>query len=253
MSITTLTTDFGLRDYYLAALKGSLITANPVERLIDVTHEIGSHDIVKAAFVIKNIKHTFPKETIHLIYVKNHESKQQLIIFKKDDQYFIGPNNGLFSLVFETIPEPKYSIERASDDIPPFRLIAECIQALRSGKTLDEIGQPIENFMERLNILPIVQQNQIRASVIHIDTYGNVIVNVQKELFERVRQNRPFKIFFKRTDPITKISDHYSDGKIGEAICVFNMSNYMVIATMMGRAHHDLGLNKEETIQIMFG
>lgn len=253
MSIITLTTDFGLRDYYLAALKGSLITSNPDERLVDVTHEIGSHDIVKAAFVIKNIKHTFPKGTIHLIYVKNHEANQQLIIFQKDAQYFIGPNNGLFSLVFDEISEPKYSIERPNDEIAPFRLIAENIRALRSGKPLNELGVLIENFVERLNILPIVQQNQIRASIINIDTYGNVIVNVQKDLFERVRQNRPFKIFFKRTDPITKISNHYSDGKIGETICVFNMSNYMVIATMMGRAHSDLGLNKEETIQILFG
>ena len=253
MPITTLTTDFGLRDYYLAALKGALLSANPEDTLVDVTHEIGSHDIVKAAFVIKNIKHTFPADTIHVIYVKNHEARQPLILFKKDEQYFIGPNNGLFSLVFDAIPEDKYVLEQPEVKIAPFQLIAETIHHIRLGKALDEIGPAPKHFVERLNILPIVQQNQIRASIIHIDTYGNVIVNVKRDLFERVRKNRPFKIFFKRTDPITKISNHYSDGKIGEPICVFNMSDYMVIATMMGKAHIDLGLNKEETIQITFG
>ncbi len=250
MAIATLTSDFGIKDYYVAAMKGNLLKYNPGIQLIDVSHQIESHDIVEAAWVLRNIKDSFPHGIFHIAYVKNHEPNQTLIIFEHNKQYFIGPNNGLFSLV---IPGSSPEVfENPYRDIPPFEAIARLIREVRNGTLLTQLCPQRTKLLTKLNILPIVQQNQIRASIIHIDKYGNVIVNLDKQLFERVRKDRAFKIYFKHTDPITKISKSYSDGTIGETISVFNMHGNMVIATIMGNASEELGLHKDETIQIIF-
>ncbi len=251
MAIATLISDFGLKDYYVGALKGNLLTNNPGLQIVDITHQIESHDIVEAAWVLRNIKDTFPKGTFHIAYVKNHEANQSLIVFQANQQYFIGPNNGLFSLVIQNTSHQIFELPY-DKEVKPFAAIAGIIRDIRSGTPLEELCPKPTKLLTRLNILPIVQQNQIRASVIHIDKYGNVIINLDRDLFKKVRKGRPFKIYFKHTDPITRISNSYSDGTIGEAISLFNMHGNMVIATIMGNASEELGLNKDETIQIMF-
>ena len=94
---------------------------------------------------------------------------------------------------------------------------------------------------------------QIRGSVIYVDHYENVIVNVQKELFERVRNGRHFQLFFKRHDPITQLSRQYHDVSIGETLCLFNDAGYLTIAINMGKAASLLGLKLDDMVQIDFG
>lgn len=254
MSIVSLTTDFGLKDYYVAALKGSLLSTIPDIRIVDVSHQINSFDIVEAAFVIKNAYPSFPKETIHIICVNNfHEHLCPYLLFKKEDQYFIGPDNGIFSLVFESFEEEIYKIHPEKISPAMFsETISNLVNEISHGTALDQLGPKVNGIVQRIHMRPVISANSIRGVVIHVDSYENAIINIQKDLFLENQRGRSFSIYFNRFDPIKKISEHYHNVPVGETLCTFNSSGYLEIAINMGKASSLLGLKENETIQIDF-
>ncbi len=254
MSIVSLTSDYGYRDYYTSQLKAAILKRKPDCTLVDINHNIKHYDIVEGAFFIENAYSHFPKGTIHLGAVNvYHSANDTVIAFKHDGHFFIGPNNGLFSLVFkQDVHLDVYSITR--DDSMPFVMdvFAHAIAAIGHGLPLEDIGTPTENFIQKIGIQPVKTSSQIRATIIHIDQYGNVIVNLKRDTFDQIRQNRRYKIYYKSKDPITHLSKHYGNVSINEALAYFNASDYLEIAVNMGNAHELLNLRKHETIQIDF-
>src|SRR5690349_13728425 len=106
MSIITLTTDLGIKDFYLAAIKGSILGSLPDAQIVDITHQIPSYNIAQAAFIVKNSYHYFPEGTVHLVMVDNcYQSDAKLLAVYADGHYFIGPDNGLFSLALNKEPD----------------------------------------------------------------------------------------------------------------------------------------------------
>ena len=92
----------------------------------------------------------------------------------------------------------------------------------------------------------------IRGSVIYIDHYENVVVNITREQFEKNRAGRDFSIYIKRNDAIREISTRYQDVPVGETLCLFNSNQYLEIAIHAGSAASMLGLTVDETVQIDF-
>jgi S-adenosylmethionine hydrolase len=100
-SIITLTTDYGNRDSFAASMKGVILKINPQTQIVDVSHEIGPQDIWEAAFTLKSAYTAFPKGTVHLAVVDpGVGSGRRPIIVVTDSYYFVGPDNGLFSLIY---------------------------------------------------------------------------------------------------------------------------------------------------------
>lgn len=254
MSIVTLTTDYGKQDFYAAQLKGAILSRNQAISIVDVSHDIKHYDIVQGSFYIKNAYKHFPEGTIHLGAVQvYHSTNDDVIAFEKDKHFFVGPNNGLFSLVFEQDSSIEvYTITK--DDSMSFVMdvFAHAIAALSHGLGLADLGTPTTNFIQKIGIQPVKTASQIRATIIHIDEYGNVIVNLRRETFEQIRQKRRFKIFYKSKDPIMHLSKHYGKVQMGEVLAYFNASDHLEIAVNMGNAHELLSLRKHETIQIDF-
>lgn len=254
MPIVTLTTDFGWQDYYAALLKGAILCQNERINLIDVTHNINNYDIVQAAFIFKNAWRAFPAGTIHLVSVNDFNAEQvSFIAFRYREHYFVGPDNGLFSLVFDERPEEMVQLPYAEESRFPLKEVyARAIGQLAAGKPLAEIGRPLDRYVERLTFQPVTGNLQIRGAVIHIDKYDNVILNIHRELFERIGEGRDFELYFKRHDPITKLSANYHEAPIGEIICLFNSADLLEIAVNKGKAGTLLGLNIEDTVQLDF-
>ena len=255
MKILTLTTDFGLKDYYAGMLKGSLLSAHQDFNIVDISHNIPNYDIVQAAFVLKNAYPTFPKGTIHLVSVNNFYNNQSaFLVIEQDGHFFIGADNGIFSLVFpekiEKVVELNYQGTGTGE---VNRVFAQAAAALVEGKKLEEIGRPLDAIMERITFQPVVKSTQIVGSVIHVDNYENVITNITRELFEQVAKGRSFNLYFKRHDAITQLSWHYFDVPVGETLCLFNSAGYLEIAINLGKASSLLGLNIDDTVQIEFG
>ena len=107
-------------------------------------------------------------------------------------------------------------------------------------------------MVQRITFQPVISPNRIRGAVIYIDQYENVISNISRELFERIGKNREFELYFKRHDPILKLSRNYFDVAVGETLCLINSAEYLELAINMGKASSMLGLKLEDTIQIDF-
>jgi S-adenosyl-L-methionine hydrolase (adenosine-forming) len=255
MQIVTLTTDFGLKDYYVPALKGAMLTRHRALNLIDVSHNINNHDIVQAAFILKNAWHAFPSGTIHVVSVNNFSSEHnRFLAFKHEDHYFVGPDNGIFTLIFPNWIPPQYIAELPFGGLnfkPVSTVIAEVVGAIANGQALESLGSEAIDTVQRIMLQPVISQNQIRGSVIHIDNYDNVILNITRNLFEKIGKDRPFQLFFKRHEPITELSKYYNNVPIGETLCLFN-SNYLEIAINMGKAAELLSLKIEDTVHVNF-
>ena len=255
MHIVSITTDFGLQDYYVAELKAHILQRSTDVQLIDVSHSIDSHDIVQAAHFLDNVFRAFPKGSIHLVAVYNYYDKNStFILIEREGHFFVGPNNGVFSLIFEDLqPEEAVQLSPPQNQHQSLaEIFAWAVGCIVDGNTLDQIGEPMSNITQKMGIKPVVTRSQIRATIIHVDHYENVIINLKKDQFEKIRQGRKFQLYYKQTDPVTKVSEDYADVPITDVMCLFNSAGYMEIGINMGKASSMLNLNKNETIQINF-
>ena len=117
MSIITLTTDLGLKDYYVAGIKGHILSQLPDANIVDISHEIPAFNISVAAFCLKNCYYDFPKGSIHIIGVSPEANEfTRHVVIKYQNHYFIGADNGIFSLLFDEIPEVIFDLNIISNE-----------------------------------------------------------------------------------------------------------------------------------------
>jgi len=254
MPIVTLTSDFGWNDYYVALIKGAMLCEHQDLNIIDITHNVNNYDIVQGAFILKNAYESFPKGTIHIISVNNfYDKKRKFLAIRYNEHYFIGPDNGIFSLLFDEIPKDVYKLDFSNKGTFPLKTVyAKAIGHIAKELPFNEIGLPQDNVVERITFQPVISLGQIRGAVIHIDNYENVIINISRKLFEKVWEERAYEISFRRNDPLSRIYNNYYDVPIGETLCRFNSADFLEIAINMGKASSMLGLNIEDTVQIDF-
>lgn len=253
--IISLTTDYGQSGYYVPALKGILLHSPHQLQLVDITHDIENYSIVQASFIFKNAWHTFPKGTIHFINVNNYSSdKEYFIFFKKNGHYFLGPDNGFFSLVFEEeLPGAIYKFpykEKSFNDV--LKAYTYVINKFIEGKTSSQIGRKIDNIQHYINIKAVISKDYIRGTIIFIDKFGNCITNINHDTFNEIHNNRNFKLYYKRHNPIETISQFYYQVEIGEPLCLFNTTGLLQLSINQGNAHQLLGLEIDDTVQIDF-
>ncbi|POY37385.1 hypothetical protein C3K47_06385 [Solitalea longa] len=257
MAIITLTTDLGHRDFYQAALKGAILTQLPEARIIDISHQISSYNIPQAAFILKNSYKFFPQNAVHIVGVDtNYEQVPRYLLVANKGHYFIGADNGIFSLLFDEKPEQIIQLNiKPNPEFGHFPLLDVFVKAachVASGKNIAEIGTLTDEFLHSSLMQPVVDANIIRGGVIYIDSFQNVLTNITRELFEKTAANRPFDIYFRRNESISKISTHYNDVPQGEKLALFSITNYLEIAINKGNAAGLLGLGPGDMVRIEF-
>lgn len=252
----TLTTDFGDRDYYVGALKGALLSACPEAMLTDITHCIEPYDINAAAYVLGNCWRDFPAGALHFIGVNcAYAPMPEFVAARVEDAFFAAPDNGVLTLMF-----PRLS---SGEDCRRMSLVtkkqcaykdafAQIIDHWGAGRPWEELGEEAGPLLERISLQPVSTSRYLRGAVIHIDYFDNAIVNIRRADFERVADGRPFRLFFKRNDPLTRLSEDYCDVPIGETLCLFNDANLLEIAIHAGRAATLLGLKPGDVVEINF-
>jgi S-adenosyl-L-methionine hydrolase (adenosine-forming) len=255
MKVVTLTTDFGWRDYYSGVIKGSILSEGIPVIFADITHDVENYNIIQASFILKNCYNSFPKGSIHLISVNNfYKKKPSFLAIYHKGHYFIGPDNGIFSLMFEEELEQIYELDcgRNVEVMGLKDVFSRAIGHLLRGREFHEIGKPVQSVLQRLSLRPVTGKDQIRGSVIHIDNYKNVVLNIDRNLFRRIGQKRDFELYFKRYDPIRVMSKNYADVAVGEVLCLFNSAGLLEIAVNLDKAATLFGLEVDEAIQIDF-
>lgn len=255
MPLATLTTDFGTKDFYVGALKGALLRQLPDLQLIDITHEVPPFDIVHGAFVLANIWREFPEGTLHLIGVNCvYQPDYRFVATRREGHYFLAPDNGLLSLLFSSI-DPADLRNLPVDPAEHFAVkqaFAQATAHLLGGQSFETLGEHAAPLLERISIQPVITPTHIRGTVIHVDNFDNVVLNIRKEVFENAVNGRSFSLYFKRNDPIVTLSGNYCDVPVGEQLCLFNTAGYLEIAVNMGRAATLLGLKVEDVVEVVF-
>ncbi|WP_256006659.1 SAM hydrolase/SAM-dependent halogenase family protein [Pedobacter deserti] len=257
MAIITLTTDLGSKDFYQAALKGSILSILPSAQIVDVTHEVPSFNISYAAFVLKNVYPYFPKGSVHLIGIDSvYNENTRYVALKHNDHYFVGADNGIFSLLFDDKPETIVELNIMQDlkylHFPLVDIFVKAAVHLAKGNKLKDIGLPVEGIEQRMLLHPVIERDIIRGSVIYIDTFCNVITNITKDLFTRIQRNRDFTLYFRKSETITQLSWHYNEVPEGEKLCLFGISNHLEIAINKGKASGLLGLHLGDIVRVEF-
>ena len=190
MSLITLTTDLGTKDSYLATVKGSIYNQLENIKIIDITNNVSPFNIHEAAFVLKNCYKDFPKNTIHIVSVDDEISvnNEHLAIYI-NDQYFIGPDNGLFALLFDEVKPEKIVRLNISQktDCTTFAIKNIFVPAachIARGGTLEIIGNEIQDLeIKKMGLKSVFHENILKGAVIYVDNYGNAISNITKNEF----------------------------------------------------------------------
>ncbi|MFT4600570.1 MAG: S-adenosylmethionine hydrolase [Arenicella sp.] len=272
MRIITLTTDLGLRDHYVAALKGQLMSKIDGCHLVDISHDVQSFNIAQAAYYINNVVEDFPEGTIHYIGVDslphisigNADNNLYPLVMELKGQFFVGCDNGIFSLINGY--EEASKIIRLDDfsaktslRFPTRNIYVPAIVSLCKGKSLDDMGEDMPSIRKAFTTQPAVLKDLIKGTVIHEDKYDNVIVNITEKLFNEVGSGNPFTIYFKNSKYfIENISSNYYDVPMGEKLALFNDNAFLEIAINKGvqgnggGAASLLGLHVKDVIRIEF-
>ncbi len=256
--VVTFTTDFGTNDYYVAALKGSILNKclgeqTPSPHFIDISNTIKNYDITHAAHTLRNAWHFFPEGSIHIVCVDNSEKKKARYIgFAYKSHFFIGPDNGVFSLIFDDLPK---TVTAKKIEGIHFSIISETLSSgvteILKSNNFDNWGEEIANYDKKFLLKPVITPNQIRGCVLYIDSYQNIITNISRDIFDSVGKGRAFNLYFKRHEPITKLSTYYNDVSVGETLCLFS-NDLLEISIYLGKAAELHGLKLDDTIQIDF-
>ncbi|MCP4553214.1 MAG: SAM-dependent chlorinase/fluorinase [Bacteroidetes bacterium] len=256
MPIITLTSDWGLKDHYLASVKGKILSNLPDTQIVDISHQITPFNIEQAAFVVKNCYADFPKGSIHLIGIDTEESEKHshMVIFH-NDHYFIGTDNGVFSMIFEDKPKQIFELSIPQDtDSFTFSTRDRFIKAavhLAKGKAIKELGNVKEKIKKKILFKPVTEKSLIKGMVIHIDGYENLTTNITKDLFDKVGKGKKFLILL-RGDEIRSIRQSYRDVPVGEIVALFDSNAHLEIAINQGNACSLLGFDVNDPIRIEF-
>ncbi len=272
MSIITLTTDYGLKDHFVGALKGKLLSEFREVTIIDISHDIDAFNVAEAAYIVGSAYSSFPKGTVHLIGVDIElNAENQHIAVQWNDQYFVSADNGILSmLIHKIVPQKLVAInihDRLPNDATDLDVFVKVACHLAKGGLLNVIGKEIKAIKEVNELQAIVQENHIKGYVIYIDHLGNAVTNISKKMFLEMGKARPYEIKFKNKT-IKTILPKYSDIGIsekyplkyyeGEKLAIFNEAGFLEIAIFrsnpdtVGSASSLLGLSYRDVVSIEF-
>lgn len=272
MSIITLTTDYGLKDHFVGAMKGKIITEYPEARIIDISHQIDPFNIAEASYVLSAAYDSFPKNSVHIVGVDIEKNKEnQHIAMQWDDHFFICADNGILSMLTQKIvPQKIVAInihDRLLPDATDMDVFIKVACHLAKGGLLNVIGKEIKEIKTITELQAVAEVDAIKGNVIYLDSFGNAVTNITKKMFLEVAKNRPYEIRFKNKT-IKTIVARYSDIAIsdkypikdyeGEKLAVFNEAGFLEIAIFrsnpatVGSASTLLGIGYRDVITINF-
>ena len=263
MSIITLTSDLGLRDHYVASVKAAILGHAPQANIVDISHDVRPFDIHGAAFLLRSVWHQFPMGTVHVIGINPElTSEQSHVVIHYMCHFFVGADNGIFSLLFDEKPEDIYEITlpQGVDWTFPMRgVFALAAAHLSKGGAPEFLGNRTQNLAHILTAHSYLDGNTLKGRVEYIDHYGNVYVNISKTSFESERKGRQFAVMFKRSlFAITRVSRYYTDVVEGERLAMWASNGQLLISINGGASNHGggasqlFGLATGDSIKIEF-
>ena len=259
MPIITLLTDYGLKDSYVAEVKGAILRILPEATIVDVSHDIDNYNIDEGAFHMARIAPYFPEGTVHIGVVDpGVGGKRMGIIIQSRDAYFVGPDNGLLTPAAERLGvEIVYEItnrellpRRVSDVFDGRDVVGPTGALLAKGVSPREFGSELEEYVRLPSYQPKVEGASIEATVIHVDGFGNVVTNVTYEVLEAVgvKEGSELSLRFSGVQQVLPYVRSFSEVPSGGLLLLVAGGGYLEVAVNQGDAHEATGLRKGDRI-----
>jgi S-adenosylmethionine hydrolase len=274
--LVTLTTDFGTTTGYVGAMKGVILNIAPDARLVDISHEIAPQNVRQAAFVLYATYTFFPPHTVHLVVVDpGVGSARRAIALQTPAGTFVGPDNGVFSIVMAREPveaaaeltNPRYRLDRVSHTFHGRDVFAPAAAHLATGLPITALGPPVSNLITLpLPRLEVVREG-ITGEVLYADHFGNVITSIgqlawcEDELllepaFQNAREHG--QVRFKTAEAavvvagqeISGVCRTYAEVEPGEALALVGSDGHLEIAVREGSAIRRLGLHPGDVVAL---
>ncbi|MGH7885453.1 MAG: SAM hydrolase/SAM-dependent halogenase family protein [Thermodesulfobacteriota bacterium] len=237
--IITVTTDFGVKDQYVGVMKGVILSINCDAVIVDITHDIEPHSIVPAALIIKNSYKYFPEKSIHLVVVDpGVGSARRAIAASCNNHFFVGPDNGVFSLVFKESSDLKvfelenknYFLEDVSSTFHGRDIFSPAAAHLSNGVSISKFGKKIKDPVTLFVKDYVIDNKLIRGEVIYKDSFGNLITNIPSRLVNKDSEIRINDIL------IEGISQYYSSVSEGSLLAIKGSTGNLEISVNKGSA-----------------
>ncbi len=260
-SFITITTDFGLRDPYVAAMKGVMLGINPDVQLIDISHEVAPYDVMEAAFVLRHALPYFPPGGVHLAVVDpGVGTARKPIVVQAGGRYFVGPDNGLLKLVLGAeaidavfhLDQPAFW--RTAQPAATFHgrdVFAPAAAHLSRGALPAQLGSPLAELTPLHWALPVADDDGVTGWVVHIDRYGNCITNIPGAYAESPPPGRYVKTYVGACI-INRFERAYAEAAAGDPLVLVGSSGYVEIAVNAGNAAELLGIRRGASVSIVY-
>jgi S-adenosyl-L-methionine hydrolase (adenosine-forming) len=251
--LITLTTDFGTSDHLVAAMKGVILGINPGARIIDIQHHVAPYDLLDGALTIGSVYPYFPARTIHIVIVDpGVGTARRPLIVSADNQYFIAPDNGVLSMVYDRDPNAVVRHVTASHNFlepvsPTFHgrdVFAPVAAYLSKAWATESFGEEITDFTRFALPKPKAAGDSLKAVVLHVDAFGNLMTNLRAEdLPETTVATGKIKLQVGGKS-VERFVATFGEGNPAEPVALIGSSGYVEIAVNKGNAAKALGASR---------
>jgi S-adenosylmethionine hydrolase len=261
LGLITLLTDFGDRDYFVASMKGVILTINPHAILVDLSHHVPPHSVEEAAYLLKSCYRYFPEGTVHVAVVDpGVGTRRRPLVVKTARYYFLGPDNGLFSYIFDEedevevreIGNQQYRLESVGFTFDGRDLFAPAAAWLTTNQPFESFGRRIEERVAFPIVEPKRGANGLVGEVVYVDHFGNLISNLTLKHLDVVRSAAP------RQGPALEIAGHrvnglvasYAEGSKVEPSALINSNGAIEVFVKEGSAAQWLKVGRGESVAL---
>ncbi len=255
--LITFTTDFGLSDHFVGTMKGVVAGIAPAARIIDISHEVAPYNVTEAAFIIAEAWQYFPKRTIHVVVVDpGVGSARRPILAEAGGHFFIAPDNGVLSMVYEStahkvrvISNPKFMRRAISRTFHGRDIFAPAAAHLAKEAKPSAFGKLIQDYVRSWIARPSPRGSDAWCgAILKVDRFGNLITNFEAREFESINA-RPFELRA-GTQRIHRLALAYSDVPVGESFVIVGSSGYLEIAANQASAASLLGCSAGASVEL---
>ncbi len=266
-SIITLLTDFGLSDAYVGMMKGVILTLNHDAKIVDICHQVESHNIVQAGFIVSTSYRYFPDGTIHLVVVDpGVGTERRAVILKTTKATFVAPDNGVLSYIIDealgsdeeglsqrrlgggiravSISNPRFWLSPLSSTFHGRDIFAPVAAHLSLGVPIQEFGEAIDSLITFPILRPQIDEDGVLTGhILHIDRFGNLITDVRRE--DISSEDITIELSGNQNEGLSK---SYAEGK--ELLAIIGSSERLEVSLRNGSAASSLGVRIGDRIRI---
>lgn len=256
--LVTLTTDFGLRDSYVAEMKAVILSISPNATVVDITHQIDKFNVRMGAYVLASASPRFPEDTIHVAVVDPCVgTKRRPIIVQTDKGFFVGPDNGVLALAVKNIggktrvyniTNSEFMLPKVSSTFHGRDIFAPAAAHLAKGIHPAEFGPETHQMVSPKYAQIIRRRDALEGQVIHIDDFGNIVTSFTEKELKTMKTKDKLNVKVGDTELTLKLCKTYADVKGQQPLAIIGSHNFLEISVNQGDAANTFKVRVEDKV-----